>query len=99
MYYEGKGVTRDYAEAVKWYRKAAELGEAEAQVNLGTMFSEGQGATRNYIEAYVWFSRSAAQGNERAKSNLDIIEKRMTPTQIAEAQKRAAAWKPTPDQR
>ena len=34
-YYNGEGVTKDYAEAVKWYRKAAEQGHAEAQFNLG----------------------------------------------------------------
>ena len=31
MYEDGRGVTQDYQEAVKWYRKAAEQGDAEAQ--------------------------------------------------------------------
>ena len=31
MYKDGKGVQQDYAEAVKWYRKAAEQGKANAQ--------------------------------------------------------------------
>ncbi len=34
MYQEGKGVQQDDAEAVKWYRKAAEQGNAEAQYRL-----------------------------------------------------------------
>ena len=34
MYYYGKGVTKDYAEAVHWYRKSAEQGEADAQYSL-----------------------------------------------------------------
>ncbi len=43
MYDEGLGVTQDYAEAMKWYRKAAEQGHAGAQHNLGFMYTEGQG--------------------------------------------------------
>jgi uncharacterized protein len=35
--YEGRGVARDYAEAVRWYRKAAEQGDADAQCDLGNM--------------------------------------------------------------
>ena len=35
MYRNGQGVTQDNAEAVKWYRKAAEQGYAAAQFNLG----------------------------------------------------------------
>ncbi len=35
MYDKGRGVAQDYAEAVKWYRMAAEQGYAWAQRNLG----------------------------------------------------------------
>ena len=38
MYYNGKGVRKDYAQAVQWYRKAAEQGHAKAQLNLGLMY-------------------------------------------------------------
>lgn len=40
MYDEGQGVTQDYAEGMKWYRKAAEQGFAKAQYNLGVMYSQ-----------------------------------------------------------
>ena len=29
MYFHGRGVPQDYAEAVRWYRKAADQGDAE----------------------------------------------------------------------
>ena len=35
MYAKGQGVPQDYAEAVKWFRKAADQGDASAQYNLG----------------------------------------------------------------
>ena len=40
MYDNGRGVTQDYAEALKWYRLAAELGLADAQTWLGLMYAK-----------------------------------------------------------
>jgi TPR repeat protein len=38
MYYEGEGVTQNHAEAVKWYRLAAEQGHFGAQFTLGDVY-------------------------------------------------------------
>ena len=54
MYDNGKGVTQDYKEAVKWYGKAAEQGYAKAQNNLGSMYENGQGVTQDYKSAHMW---------------------------------------------
>ena len=43
MYYNGRGVKQDDFEAVKWYRKAAEQGDADAQANLGSAYGAGRG--------------------------------------------------------
>jgi len=43
-YLLGQGVTKDYAEALNWFRKAAEAGYAPAQDNLGVMLANGWGA-------------------------------------------------------
>ena len=93
-YYEGLGVTQDYAEAVKWYRKAAEQGNAQAQCNLGFCYDVGNGVPIDYVQAYKWYNLASAQGVRVAKDNLSIIEKSMTPEQIAEAQRLAAAFVP-----
>src|SRR5437868_9531592 len=50
-YDNGQGVAKDYAEAVKWYRKAAEQNLAEAQSNLGVCYYYGQGVRKDYVEA------------------------------------------------
>src|SRR5262249_7128630 len=42
-YYNGQGVTQDYAKAFEWYRKAADQGNADAQDMLGVMYDNGQG--------------------------------------------------------
>ncbi len=94
MYDKGQGVPRDYGEAVKWTRKAANQGNANAQNNLGIMYGKGQGVPRDYVQAHIWFNLAAAQGDDMARKNSDIVAKRMTAEQIAEAQRLAREWKP-----
>ena len=99
MYYDGRGVTQDYAEAVKWYRLAAEQDIAKAQSQLGYMYANGQGVPQDYVLAHMWFNLAAGrmppgEGRDRVVSNRDLAEKRMTPAQVAEAQRLAREWKP-----
>ena len=42
---------RNYAEAAKWYRRAADLDYAEAQYNLGILYQDGLGIPQDYAEA------------------------------------------------
>jgi TPR repeat protein len=92
MYENGRGVPQDYAAAVGWYRKAAEQGEAYAQYNLGVMYDNGRGVPQDYVHAHKWFNLAATSGNKIATKNRNIIAKKMTPAQIAEAQKLAREW-------
>ena len=94
MYGKGEDVPQDYAEAVKWFRKAAEQSFADAQYNLGIMYKNGYGVPQNYVQAHMWFNLAGAQGEQQAAENRDIVAKRMNQAQIAEAQKLAREWKP-----
>ena len=94
MYFKGQGVTQDYAETVKWYRKAAEPGDAFAQANLGLMYYLGHGVAQDYVQAHMWLNLAAAQGYTAAVKLRDRVASKMTPNQIAEAQRRAREWKP-----
>jgi TPR repeat protein len=93
MYANGQGVPQDYAEAVKWFRLAAERGDANAQYALGLMYERGHGVSQDYILTHMWFDLSAAQGTQIAVTSRDRIERQMAPAQIAEAQKLAHDWK------
>ena len=96
MYAGGDGVPKDTAQAVDWFRKAAESGDKDGQFNLGRVYARGEGVTRDYVAAYMWASLAAAQESGKvAKTVRDDLEKRMSPTQIAEAQKLSREWKPT----
>ena len=92
----GAGVPQNYAEALKWYRLAADQGLASAQFFLGGMYANGQGVPQDYVLAHMWFNLSAAQGDQAAAKNRDDVATRMTPAQIAEAQRLAREWRPSP---
>lgn len=82
----------DYKEALKWVQLSANRGHAPAQVNLGLMYYNGQGVTRDYVRAHMWVSLAALQGDPNAMNSRDIIAKKMSPAQIAEAQRLARDW-------
>ncbi|MBQ4479124.1 MAG: sel1 repeat family protein [Victivallales bacterium] len=63
----------NYAEAVKWFRKAAGQGLAEAQYNLGVCYATGLGVEQDYAEAVKWFRKAAEQGNAGAQVALRIL--------------------------
>jgi len=88
MYFDGHGVQQDQAETVKWYLLAADQGSADAQIALGFLYEYGQAVPQNYVQAHKWF--------DLAGSSLyrDTLAAKMTPAQIAEAQKLAREWKP-----
>ena len=64
------GVAKDEAEAVKWFRKAAEQGSADAQCNLGFCYAKGDGVAKDEAEAVKWFRKAAEQGDAQAQCNL-----------------------------
>ncbi len=102
MHLNGNGVRQDYEEAMKWYRRAADQGLADAHYNLGTMYRDGLGVDQDYVQAHKWYSLAAAsfpasetENRTRAVKNRDRVAAKMTPAQIAEAEKFAREWKPT----
>ncbi len=66
------------------------------------MYGDGWGVPQDYVQAHMWYNLAASRlppGKDRdlAAENRDIIAERMTPAQIAEAQRLAREWKPKPE--
>ena len=59
----------DLSEAVKWFRKAAEQGDADSQNNLACALDE-EGSPECVKEAAQWWYKAAMQGNALAQYNL-----------------------------
>ena len=87
MYLTGRGVPQDYAKAVELFQKAAAQGDAKAQALLGVMYEHGRGVPRDDARAYAWYSLAAAQGQANVAEMRDTLEAKMTPAQLAAAQK------------
>jgi TPR repeat protein len=95
MYDEGpRGGPHDSAAAASWFRIAAERGDARAQYHLADMYLEGRGVPQDYVLAHMWFNLVAANGAQLGAEARDEVASKMTPAQIAEAQKLAREWKP-----
>ena len=76
-YYYGWGVPQDYAEAVKWYRKAADQGHVEALATVGYLHTEdfnehreGSGILQDEVEAAIWYRRAAEAGDAHCQFDL-----------------------------
>src|SRR5215467_5996096 len=71
-YYRGRGVPQNDSEAAKWFRLAADKGNAVARFTLGVMYGEGRGVPQDYAEAARWYRRAAEQGDAQAQYNLGL---------------------------
>ncbi|MDR4470195.1 MAG: tetratricopeptide repeat-containing serine protease family protein [Nitrospira sp.] len=101
-YEEGKGVLQDYQQAFHWYRQAANQGVSPAQHNLGFMYGTGKGTPQDYVQAHKWYNLAASASTDQehrklSVKNRDLIERQMSPSQVAEAQRLAREWKPSTD--
>jgi Sel1 repeat len=63
-------VPQDYSEAIRWYRKAADQGDATAQYVIGYMYDHGKGAPRDHAEAMRWYRKAGKQGDVKARRAL-----------------------------
>jgi TPR repeat protein len=70
MYYYGKGVPQDDAEAARWYRKGADQGDAKAKVAIAFMYYYGKGVPQDYAEAGRWYRSAAEQDDAKAEFYL-----------------------------
>ena len=99
MYESGKGVKQSFDDAFSWYGMAADQGHAKAQEELADCYAAGfgyGGGGPYNVGAYEWYLISSMAGNKDTAGKLDAVAAKMTPEEIAEAKRFAAAWKPTP---
>jgi uncharacterized protein len=96
MYSTGRGVPQDYFEAAKWFYRAADRGDPRAQFELGVLYNKGRGVRRDYVLAEMWLNLSASRaiGADRdfVVRMRDAVASKMTPEQLAAAQRLALAW-------
>jgi len=94
MYEQAQGVKKDIVEAVKWYTMAADQGMMQAQQSLGVIYTTGEvGVPMDLVKAHLYFNL-ASKENSSAGSRRDRLKPKMTPDQLAQAEKLFKEWKP-----
>jgi TPR repeat protein len=98
-YENGYGVREDHMLAAMWWREAADQGNADAQIKLAWLYENGDGIQQDCALAYLWLNWAAAHTSnvvvrQAAIKQRDEVAAKMTPDQIAEAQRLASEWKP-----
>ena len=85
-YKDGFGTSRDYNEALKWFRKAADRNSNDAMYALGEMYEKGLGVEKDLEEASNWYKKAADKGNYSAKRALERLNKKKEETPTPQAQ-------------
>jgi hypothetical protein len=73
FYENGRGVTQDYVEAMRWYRRAADQGDPDGQVAVGSLYQFGRGVPLDYAEAMGWYRKAADQGDRNAQNLIGAL--------------------------
>ena len=74
-YYGRNGFEKNYTKAAEYFEKAALMGYASAQADLGLCYDNGLGVPQNYAKAVEWYTKAANQGNMYAQRNLALSYK------------------------
>lgn len=94
-YLKGEGgLPRSLGEFLRWTRMAANQGNRASMEVLAIGFHTGTGVPQDYVQAHMWANLAASRGSARAMKLRDELAAKMTPDQIAEAQKAASRWRP-----
>lgn len=68
--------TGDYQTAFREWKAAAEKGHADAQFDLGVLYSKGLGVRHDMTEAVAWYRSAAEKGNVQAAFSLGQLYSR-----------------------
>ena len=72
-YEDGNGIEQNTEKALLWYRKAAELDNAEAMYKLGQCYKNGCGIEKNQDKALIWFEKAADRGHREAVFSIGLM--------------------------
>ncbi|GMQ99203.1 MAG: hypothetical protein BMS9Abin18_0019 [Zetaproteobacteria bacterium] len=97
LYARGDGVQKNLVKAREWLRKAAMQGHPKAQFYLGQMYVFGDGGEKDNVKATTWFWLAKTLGDRFAGDSLQVMSGKVSPLELAEAEKRAKAlWQKMP---
>lgn len=76
--------------------RAAQGGDAEAQLEMGILYEFGFYMPEHNVPALAWYILAAKQGNEKAVKRRDLLMSRMTQSEVEQARRESEALVSTP---
>jgi len=92
VYERGLGVSQNPIEAVKWFKRAAEMGHAVAMLRVGEMYRKGSGVKPDRISAYAFIFLASSADIPEAKQERVSLEREMGSKDVEKAKKKAIEW-------
>ena len=83
----GDGLPKNFEEALKWYRKAADNDDEDALVLLGRIYQKGEGVPVDLVESYKYFTLAVDAGKKAAGLAQAGVAQKLTREQMAEAKR------------
>jgi len=68
-----QGITPNLKLAFDYYKKCADLNDAQCQFNVGSMYEMGHGTKQNYDQALTWYKKAAVQDFIDANFNIGLM--------------------------
>jgi TPR repeat protein len=96
IYFRGDGIAADPKTGADWYVKAAEQDDVVAEFLVANLYINGQGLPEDLVQAYKWLTIAEGANHPDAKKTAEerkkLIAGRMSPGQVAQAEKEADEW-------
>ena len=93
MYKTGDHVTADPDKMLAWYKRAADSGDVGAQLFVADAYAYGVGVAVDRVVAYMWYDIALDYWGSLAVRARDLVAEKMTPVEIAEAERLAHEWR------
>jgi TPR repeat protein len=88
------GARLEFPQQAEWSLRAAKKGLAEAQANLGDIYSIAKGFPADRVQAYLWLTLAIRNGHTDAAWNRRVLAKEMSEREVQEATRLAIEWRP-----
>jgi TPR repeat protein len=90
MYESGRGVERDYGEALRWFLMAAEQGDSYSESQLADLYDKGRGVARDEKRAAEWYAKAADHNHTYSQACLATMYR--DGRGVARDDEKAAYW-------
>ncbi|HMC73584.1 MAG TPA: tetratricopeptide repeat protein [Terriglobales bacterium] len=80
---QGDGVPPNEADAITWFRQAAQRGNPSAEFQLGTAYMLGRGVRQDSVEGYTWLTLASKNGDTQAEQSLRELTPKLSPSEMA----------------